>query len=135
MWWDCDFFALAVTLRPLVSKLTLVGRKKKKKKNALVVPRVFTLHLAPMSPFEDHHRRSAVHFQHLPGERGHHSLERLVALFKVVLRGIIVLVRRQEGVVRAYAQHVFARLCRPAVEVKGIRLLVDRPPVLQGGLV
>ena len=87
-----------------------------------------------MAPLEGHRRRPTVHLQHLPRKRGHHALKRLMAGAKIQVLRIIVLVRGDERIVRADAQHVVSILGRTAVCGECVAGVVDGAPVCEGGL-
>ena len=88
-----------------------------------------------MPPAERDLGRPRVHLEHLPRERGHHALERLVRRVEARAHRAVVLVGLEDGVVRADAEHVLARLRRAAVDREGVGRRVDRAPVRQVDLV
>lgn len=102
--------------------------------HVLVESNVVVLKVSPVAPLERNGRGAAVHLEDFPGKRGHHALKGLVALAKVVVLRVVVLVGRDKGVVSAHAQHVLARLRRPAVEAECVAGLLDGAPVGQVGL-
>jgi hypothetical protein len=84
-----------------------------------------------MPPAERHCRRPTVHFEHLPRERRHHPLERLVAAGEVRVLGAVVLVRADDGVVRPRLEHVLCGLGVGAVDGEGVVCMVDGAPVCE----
>lgn len=87
-----------------------------------------------MPPLEHHNRRPTIYLQHLPCKRRHHALKRLVARLEIIIGGIVVRARREEGIVRADFQHVFAAQRGPAVQCEVVCLVVDGAPVREVGL-
>jgi hypothetical protein len=102
---------------------------------ALVVDAdVVVLHDAPVAPPEADGRRPAVYLQNLPCEGGHHALEGLVAARKVRVVGRVVLVRCDDGIVRADLKHGLSAFGLGAIDSKRVVLVVDGSPVLESGL-
>lgn len=87
-----------------------------------------------MPPLEDHHRWATVHFLDLPGKGRHHTLECLVAGLEVVVDGVIVRARRQEGIVGANLEHMFSGLGFTTVQREAVGFAIDGPPIIEGGL-
>lgn len=84
-----------------------------------------------MPPLERHDGRLGVHLEHLPRERRHHALERLVARAEVHGARVVVFTGRQDGAVRADAQHVRRRHGRALVHRERVPRRVHRAPVRQ----
>jgi len=95
----------------------------------LILPHIVLIHRPPVAPTKRHLWRAAKHLEHLPRKRGHHALERLMALVKVAVERAVVLVGLNDGVVRADLKHVLARLRGPAVDREDVVGRVDGAPV------
>ena len=78
--------------------------------HSLIEPHIIILHDAPMSPPKTDRRWSTIHLQHLPSKRRHHSLKRLMAARKIAILGAVVLVGRDDGIVRSELEHVLSGL-------------------------
>jgi len=97
----------------------------------LIEAHVVILHHPPVPPLKGDSWRATVDFDNFPRKSWHHALESLVAGGKVGVLGTVVLVRSNDGIVRADLQHVLTRLRWSAIDREAVILVVDGAPVLE----
>jgi len=95
----------------------------------LIKPNIVLRHGPPMPPFKSNQRWTAIYLQNLPRECWHHTLESLMTRGEVRILRTVVLVGRNDGVVRANFEHVFTGLWRPTIDGEGVTGLVNSAPV------